>query len=119
MALVQLSLETLPQVKGGLVAAMLAKALTRMAVDIEQAPDIAEWRQVSLEIRAKPKCENGELDDVAFEFVVKGKVPSRVTSSRMVVRNSPQRERQFLFAIDSEDNPFQKTLADIGSDNDE
>ena len=65
-----LSLETLHQVKGGLVSAMMFKALNRVNTDIEQAPDIAEWREVTLKIRARPVLDQGELSDVGVEFVV-------------------------------------------------
>lgn len=114
--LVPLNLDTLSDVKGGLVAIMLEKALSRMAQDIEAASDIPEWRTVTLEIRAKPVCEQHELDRVATEFVVKGKVPSRVTSTSMFVRHATNGARQLMFNIDAPDNPEQHTLLPIGDE---
>lgn len=108
--LTALSLETLSDVKGGLVAAMLEKALNKMALDIESAPDVTEWRSVTLEIRAKPVCEQMELASVSTEFVVKGKVPARVTSATMVVRSATNGARQLMFNIDAQDSPSQTTL---------
>lgn len=108
--LVVLSMDSLKDVKGGLVAVMLEKALTKMAMDIEAAPDIAEWRTVQLEIRAKPICEQMELAAVATEFVVKGKVPARVTSASMLVRAAPSGIRQLVFNLDAQDNVRQQTL---------
>jgi len=110
LQLTPLNLETLVDVKGGMVNAMLAKALQRMADDIVSAPDINEWREVSLCIRAKPKCEQMELSHVETEFVVKGKVPSRVTSATMVVRSTQNGARQLMFNIDAQDNPSQMSL---------
>ena len=115
-AMVVLSLETLADVKGGLVAIMLEKALARMAQDIEVASDIKDWRTVTLEIRAKPVCEQHELSHVVTEFVVKGKVPSRVTSTSMFVRSNTNGARQLMFNIDAPDNPHQKTLLPVGDE---
>lgn len=106
----QLTLDNLAQVKGGLVALMIEKALNRMATDIESAPDIPDWREVTLKIRAKPVLDQGELDDVAVEFVVNPKTPARVTSARMQVRSTTNGSRQLFFNIDSPDNPDQMTL---------
>lgn len=117
MALIALNLESLREVKGGLVELMLEKALTKMAIDIEAAPDIPEWRTVVLEIRAKPICEQMELAAVATEFVVKGKVPARVTSASMLIRSDPNGLRQLVFNLDAQDNVRQHTLLE-GSDDD-
>lgn len=110
--LVPLSLESIQHVKGGLVDVMLAKALHRMADDVAAAPDIGEWREVALVIRAKPVCDQGELDRVDTEFVVKGKVPSRSTSTVMLVRKSTAGLKQLVFNVDAQDNPDQMTLLD-------
>lgn len=114
--LVALNLESLKDVKGGLVCVMIEKALSRMAQDIEAASDIPEWRTVTLEIRAKPICEAHELDRVVTEFVVKGKVPSRVTSTSMYVRSATNGARQLMFNIDAPDNPGQRTLLPVGDE---
>lgn len=113
MPLLKLDLESLKEVKGGLVSIMVQRALSRLADDLESAPDIGEWRTVTLEIAAKPLMENGQLADVDVEFRVKGKVPTRVTSSRMVVRKEIGGPRQLMFAQDSEDSPSQTTFADL------
>lgn len=119
MAMRALVMRNIPDVRGGLIEAMLNKALLRMTQDIETAPDIAEWREVALQIRGKPRTENGELVDVDVEFVVKGKVPARVASSRMTVRDGARGERQLAFALDSDDNPLQSTIHDVLGDDDE
>lgn len=105
-----LTLESIAEVRGGLVNVMVAKALQRMAQDLEAAPDIPEWRSVVLEIRAKPHLENMELDHVSVEFVVKGKVPSRACTSVMLVRSQTNGSRQLMFNVDSADNPHQQPL---------
>lgn len=110
----QLSLANLSQVKGGLIEAMLAKALNRIATDIETAPDIEDWRKVTLEIRAKPVLDRGMLDDVAVEFVVKPTTPARVTSTRMQVRSGEDGVRQLYFQLDAPDNPRQASVLDYG-----
>lgn len=117
MPMIKLSLENLAKVRGGLVAIMVEKALLRMAEDLERAPDIAEWRTVTLEIAAKPLMENRELSDVDVEFRVKGKVPTRVASSRMAVRRGPNAGdgRTLMFAEDSDDDPNQLTFSDLPS----
>ena len=51
---------------------MLEKALQRMAVDLEAAPDIGEWRTVQLEIAAKPIMEEGELAVIIDDLFVFG-----------------------------------------------
>jgi hypothetical protein len=110
MALVQLSLENLKQLKGGLAERMLNAALNRISLDLLNAPDIAEARKVTLEILAKPIIEDGELGDVIVEFAIGQKVPKRVTSARMVVRSATNGAKQLYFAVDSPDNPHQMTL---------
>ena len=112
MGLKELRLETLHEVKGGLVAAMLQKALNRIATDIENAPDITDWRKVTLEIRAKPILDQGELDGVAVEFVVNPKTPARVTSSQMQVRSTTNGARQLFFPEDwhEDANPNQTMI---------
>lgn len=114
MPVVPLSCETLATIRGGLVAKMMEKALGRMAEDLENAPDIGEWRTVSLEIAAKPIMEQGQLADVDVEFRVKGKVPTRSTCARMSVRKPAGQMRQLVFSQDAEENPAQLTLSDAG-----
>ena len=108
-----LSLENLSEVKGGLVAAMVDKGLARIAEDIERAPDIAEWRKVTLEIKAKPILDQGELENVAVEFVVKPTTPSRVTSARMEIKHGQRNSKQLVFNVDAIDNPNQSTITDM------
>jgi hypothetical protein len=112
------NLENLHLIKGGLVAAMLQKALDRMAVDITAAPDLAEFRQVILKIRAKPVLENMELDHVQVEFDVAGKTPSRSTSANCEIRRDATDPRQLhlCFALDSEEDPRQTTIHDVIGD---
>lgn len=114
--LIPLTLDSVRHIKAGVVELMLAKALQRMAEDIAAAPDIGEWREVSLVIRAKPVCENLELDHVNTEFVVKGKVPSRSTSTTMLVRKSTAGLRQLVFNVDAQDNPNQMTLLEANDE---
>ena len=106
----ELSLQSLCELKGGIVDRMMRKALNRMAMDLREAPDIGEWRKVALLIRAKPTIEDGELSDVVVEFEVSGKVPARVTSARAEVKTASNGAKQLFFAVDSPDNPHQHTL---------
>ena len=106
----QLSLESLHELKGGLVAAMLNKALSRIAADIETAPDIKDWRKVELVIKAQPVLDQGYLDGVNVEFIVKGTNPARVTSSQMHVKADEVGQRGLYFNVDSPDSPDQMTL---------
>lgn len=106
----ELSLETLAEMKGGLIDRMLCQALNRMAMDLRAAPDIPDWRKVTLTIRAKPTMEDGELSDVITEFEVGGKVPPRITSARMEVKSSMNGAKQLFFNVDAPDNPQQHTL---------
>jgi len=117
--LVPLSLETITDVKGGMVALMVEKALQRLAMDIEAAPDISEWRKVTLEIRAKPVMENLELSHVITEFAVRGKVPDRVTSASMCVRSNERGLKQLCFNLDAQDNPSQMTMLPTVADDEE
>lgn len=109
----QLTLGNLQHVRGGLVAVMLEKALQRMAQDLEAAPDIQEWRTVSLKIRAKPVMENRELARADVEFDVAGKVPSRSTVAQMHVRRDAKGQHRFLFNPESLENPDQLTLTSL------
>jgi hypothetical protein len=113
MPKLQLTLENLAELKGGIVERMLANALNRIAMDLRSAPDIPDWRRVTLEIRAKPTIEDGELSDVIVEFSVYPKCPARVTSARMEVASATNGAKQLFFAIDAPDNPAQKTISDI------
>lgn len=112
----QLTLPTIDKVKGGLVSAMLAKALNRIAVDIETAPDISEWRKVQLLIRAKPILDQGQLDDVSVEFEIGTGIPKRVTSCIMDVRSDAEGVRGLFYQVDAQDNPAQRSLLDQGGD---
>jgi len=119
MPMLKLNMESLAKLKGGLVAIMLEKQLGQMARDIEHASDIKDWRKVTLEIRARPVLDMGELDSVEVEFVVTGRVPARVTSSRMITRDdleSPVGQRQLFFQLDAPDNPAQQSLLDDEGD---
>jgi hypothetical protein len=96
----ELSLENLSIVKGGLVSAMMSKALGRISTDIKQAPDIDDWRSVTLKIRARPYREQGQLSGADVEFIVDPKTPSRVTSARMDIRSTATGAIQLFFADD-------------------
>ena len=113
MPMLQLTLENLAELKGGLIERMLSSALNRVAQDLRTAPEIADWRKVVLEIRARPTIEDGELGDVIVEFAVSPKVPARVTSSRMQVKSATNGAKQLFFSVDAPDNPAQKTITDI------
>jgi hypothetical protein len=110
LELKQLGLVSLASLKGGLIDRMLQQALNRMAMDLRAAPDIAEWRKVTLTIRAKPTIEDGELGDVITEFEVNGKVPPRITSARMEVKSAANGAKQLFFNLDAPDQPDQQTL---------
>lgn len=117
MALEALTLENILKIKGGLVNAMVARKLNQIVVDIEAAPDISEWREVTLKIKAKPVAEVNqgfvELKDVVVEFHVPGvKIPVRSTSIMACVRPATNGARQFHFQADAPDNPDQLTLLD-------
>lgn len=114
--LVNLSLESLKEVRGGLIEAMFNKAIFKMAQDIEVAPDIAEFREVTLTVRAKPKLEMGEISHVITEFVVKGKVPHRVASTVSLLKTSTNGAAQLMFNLDSPDSPDQQSLPFEGPD---
>jgi len=111
MPLFDVSLENLHKVKGGLVALMLQRALDRVALDIASAPDLPDWRQVTLKIKAKPVLEQLELDHVAVEFEVGMRNPTRVTSSNMLIREKDKQQR-LVFNLDSEEDPHQRSIHD-------
>ena len=100
MSLIELSVKSLADLKGGLVDRMLAAALNKVAIDLRAAPDVPEFRKVQLEIRCKPIVDDGELSDVIVEFAVGSKLPPRVTSSRMSVRSAANGAKQLFFAVD-------------------
>jgi hypothetical protein len=108
--LVELSLETLAELKGGLVDRMFRQAMNRLAMDLRAAPDIPDWRKVTIVFRAKPTIEDGELADVITEVEVNGKCPPRVTSARMEVKSTSNGAKQLFFNMDAPDNPEQHTL---------
>lgn len=108
--LVELDLQSLAQLKGGLVDRMFRQAMNRLAMDLRAAPDIAEWRKVVVTFRAKPTIEDGELSDVITEIEVSGRVPARITSARMEVKSSPNGAKQLFFNMDAPENPEQHTL---------
>ena len=108
--LTELTLESLADLKGGLVDRMFRQAMNRLAMDLRAAPDIQDWRKVTIVVRAKPTIEDGELGDVVTEFEVSGKVPARITSATMQVRTSTNGAKQLFFALDAPDNPDQHTL---------
>lgn len=107
-----MNLKTLSEIKGGLLNRMVQAATNRIAQDLQAAPDIADWRTVKIEIRAKPIMEDGELADVIVEFAVGQKAPARITSSRMTVKQNHARQTQLHFQEDAPDNPAQGTLFD-------
>ena len=106
----ELTLDTLADLKGGLVDRMFRQAMNRLAMDLRAAPDIPDWRKVTIVVRAKPTMEDGELGDVITEFEVSGKVPARVTSATMQVKSSQNGAKQLFFNVDAPDNPQQHTL---------
>jgi len=106
----ELTLDSLAELKGGLVDRMFRQAMNRLAMDLRAAPDIPDWRKVTITVRAKPTIEDGELGDVITEFEVNGKVPPRVTSARMEVKSSPTGAKQLFFNVDAPDEPAQHTL---------
>jgi hypothetical protein len=112
VALTILDLGTLAEFKGGLINRMVAAQLNRVALDLETAPDIPEWRKVSVTMRAKPVIEDGELADVVWECEVSGKLPARVTSARMRVKKAGTGAKQLAFEMDAPDNPDQVSLFD-------
>ena len=109
----QVDLRSLAELKGGLVDRMFQAAMNRLAIDLRSAPDIPEWRKVTVEFRAKPTIEDGELSDVITEVVVHGKCPPRVTSARMEVLSAPNGAKQLYFNVDSPDSPDQHTLLPV------
>ena len=109
MPLIAFSAEKLATCRGGLVAKMIDAYLSKMASDLENAPEIAEKRKVTIEIMLKPIMEHGELHRVETEIAVNGKAPKRVASMAMFVRSNG-RQRQFVYSEDAEDNPEQSTL---------
>ena len=106
----ELTLETLGEIKGGIVARMFAQAMNRLAADLRAAPELPDWRKVVITIRAKPTLEDGNLGDVITEFEVSGKVPARVTSARMEVKGATNGAKQLFFNMDSPDVPEQHTM---------
>jgi hypothetical protein len=112
VALELFSIESLAEFKGGLVARMLRAQTNRVALDLETAPDIGDWRKVVMTLRFKPVMEDGELADVITEVEVAGKMPARVTSARMRVRKDRTGAKQLFFEMDAPDNPDQISLFD-------
>ena len=113
MPKLQMNLENLPEIKGGMVDLMLRRALQRMALDIASAPDLTDWRSVTLKIKAKPVLEQLELSHVVVEFEVGMRQPTRVTSANMLVAQDEGGQHQLYFALDSEENPNQQTIHDV------
>lgn len=117
MPAIELNLENIHLVRGGKVALALSKALHRMCVDLETAPDIGEWREVTLKIRAKPVCEEGELAEVAVEFVIPhAKLPARSTATRAQLRSTDKGARQLFFAEDFVEDNFDQSMIPIGGE---
>lgn len=118
MPKIELGLANLAQVKGGLVEAMLGKALARAAADIESAPDILDARKVVLAMKCTPVLDRGELEDVAVEFEVGSSSPKRCTTARMQVKSRPDHphQRGLFFEVDAPDNPHQASLLDQADD---
>ncbi len=113
MGLVPLDMAALDGVRGGLIGAMFAKAMSRMADDLASAPELDSWREVTIKIRAKPIFEGGELHAAALEFDVRGKVPSRTATAMAIVRQDRRNgQRQFVYQEDAPDNAFQASLLD-------
>lgn len=115
MPLVKLELENMHELKGGLVALMFDKAIRRAVEDIEGAPDIDDARTVELFVKMKPVREGGRLEEIDFEVGVKGRVPSRSTSLRMVSRSdldeaTGRRQMSLFYQADAPDNPFQPSV---------
>lgn len=112
MPMMEFDLAALLEFKGGLVDRMVKAQTNRVAIDLETAPDIAEWRKVVVTLRFKPVIEEGDLADVITEIEVSGKIPARTTSARMVVKKNRQGAKQLYFELDAPDNPDQLSLLD-------
>lgn len=112
MPMMEFDLGSLLEFKGGLVDRMLRAQTNRVAIDLETAPDIPDWRKVVVTMRFKPVIEEGELADVITEIEVSGRVPARVTSARMVVRRGKSGAKQMWFELDAPDNPDQMSIFD-------
>lgn len=106
----ELSLESLAQVKGGLVDRMFRQAQNRIAIDLRSAPDISDKRKLVITLLYRPVIEDGELADVITEIDVGHRVPHRVTSLRCVVRSTTNGAKQLFLTMDAPDNPQQHTL---------
>jgi hypothetical protein len=112
MPMMEFDLSALLDFKGGLVDRMVRAQTNRVAIDLETAPDIPDWRKVVITMRFKPVIEEGELSDVTTEIEVSGKIPARMTSARMIVRKNKQGAKQLYFELDAPDNPDQLSLLD-------
>jgi hypothetical protein len=110
MDLTQLRLETLNDVKGGLIGVMLAKALNRIASDLKSGDDLPDARKLKLEIRFKPVVENKRLVQVDVDFGVSTTLPARGTHAVMLVGQAERGDQQLFFSLDSPGNPRQGTL---------
>lgn len=108
--MVELTFDGLKDFKGGLVQRMLGKALDRVAADMRNAADVSDWRKVQIEFRFRPTHDEGELSGVVMEIAVGDKVPHRITSGQLEVRRNGKGQLGLFFAIDSPDNPDQRTL---------
>lgn len=110
LLLQEFSITKIGEQEGGVVALMIDKALGRAIEDIFRAPDIKDARKVNVEIALVPRIENEQVKDVICEYRVKGKVPDRIASSRMMMRRNDSGQLALFYSVEAPDNPAQHTF---------
>lgn len=111
LKIIPLSLESLGEIRGGLLGQMIAKELYKVATDLEVGgPDLPDKRTLTMQVEFEPVHMQGELDEVSVTFKVTSKLPPRQCSQSMSVRSMSNGARMLHFNVESPDEVDQATL---------
>lgn len=78
MPIMQVTLDSLKDIGGGIVSAAFLHELKRAVIDCHDRPGDKNARTVAMEMKLSPVIQpDGTCDEVAAEFRIKSKVPER------------------------------------------
>jgi len=104
---VELSLETLAELDGGIVNAIVADLQTKAAIDCMNRPEESKPRTINVQLEYTPVFERGECVDVNVQVLVKAAQP---VSRTRVYRVGVKRNGRLFFAPENPDDIGQRGL---------
>lgn len=103
-----LSMESLPLVRSGLLAAQFDALIRATVRDCHERPALEKGRKITLEITLTPRCDDrGNMDMVAADFGMKSTIPGFSVEGDPML---PRGEDRLLFQPLSPSDPRQDAL---------